>query len=83
VWNRRAVWPFLTTGLCETMSILCIITAISLGRVVIVAPIAASYPVWSLILAGIFLRDVESIHWKVVAGIVSVVVGNFAIHLGR
>jgi hypothetical protein len=39
--------------------------------------------VWSLILAGIFLRDVESIHWKVVAGIVSVVVGNFAIHLGR
>ncbi len=83
VWDRGALWPFLITGLSETMSILCIITAISMGRVVIVAPIAASYPVWSLIFAGIYLRDVESIHWKIVAGIVSVVAGNFAIHLGR
>jgi drug/metabolite transporter (DMT)-like permease len=83
VWDRQALGPFLTTGLSETFSILCIITAISLGRVVIVAPIAASYPVWSLIFAAIFLRDIESINWKVVVGIVSVVVGNFAIHLGR
>jgi drug/metabolite transporter (DMT)-like permease len=83
VWNRRALWPFIATGTCETMSILCIITAISLGRVVIVAPIAASYPVWSLIEARIFLRDIESVTWKVVIGILSVVAGNFAIHLGR
>lgn len=83
VWNRRAIAPFLATGLCETFSILCIITAISLGRVVVVAPIAASYPVWSLILARIFLHDVEAINWKVVAGVLSVVAGNFAIHLGR
>ena len=36
VWcgTAGAVRPFLTTGLCETLSILCIITAISLGRVV-------------------------------------------------
>jgi uncharacterized membrane protein len=54
-----------------------------MGRVVIVAPIAASYPVWSLILAAIFLRDVESVNRKVVAGVVSVVAGNFAIHLGK
>ena len=83
VWNRRALWPFIATGTCETMSILCIITAISLGRVVIVAPIAASYPVWSLILSAVFLRDVESVNWKVIAGVLSVVAGNFAIHLGR
>ncbi len=83
VWNRGALWPFLITGLSETLSILCIITAISMGRVVIVAPIAASYPIWSLIFAGIFLRDVEAINWKIVTGILSVVAGNFAIHLGR
>jgi len=83
VWNRKAIGPFLATGVCETMSILLIITAISMGRVVIVAPIAASYPVWSLILSAIFLRDVEPINWKVITGIVSVVAGNFAIHLGR
>lgn len=83
VWNRRAIVPFLGTGVCETLSILFIITAISMGRVVVVAPIAASYPVWSLIEARIFLRDVEAINWRVVAGIVSVVAGNFAIHFGR
>jgi DME family drug/metabolite transporter len=83
VWNRQAIGPFLATGLCETLSILFIITAISLGRVVVVVPIATSYPVWSLIQARIFLRDVESINWKIVVGILSVVAGNFAIHLGR
>jgi len=83
VWNRKAFWPFIGTGLFETLSILFIITAISMGRVVVVAPIAASYPVWSLIEARIFLRHVEPIHWKIVAGIFSVVAGNVAIHLGR
>ena len=83
VWNRQAIGPFLATGLCETLSILFIITAISLGRVVVVVPIATSYPVWSLIQARIFLRDIESINWKIVTGILGVVVGNFAIHLGR
>jgi len=83
VWNRSALGPFLATGVCETTSILLIITAISMGRVVIVAPIAASYPVWSLMLSAVFLRDVESINWKVIAGILSVVAGNFAIHLGK
>jgi len=83
LWNRQAIGPFLATGLCETFSILFIITAISLGRVVVVVPIASSYPVWSLIQARIFLRDIESINWKVVTGIFSVVAGNFAIYLGR
>jgi DME family drug/metabolite transporter len=83
VWNRKAIGPFLATGVCETISILMIITAISMGRVVIVAPIAASYPVWSLIESAIFLRDVEPINGKIIMGIVSVVAGNFAIHLGR
>jgi drug/metabolite transporter, DME family len=83
IWNRAAIAPFIATGLFETFSILFIITAISLGRVVIVAPIAASYPVWSLIETRIFLRGVESINWKIVAGILSVVLGNFAIHFGR
>jgi drug/metabolite transporter, DME family len=83
VWNRRALIPFLGTGLFETFSILCIITALSIGPVVVIAPIAASYPVWSMVEARMFLRDVEAINWKIVVGILSVVAGNIAIHLGR
>jgi drug/metabolite transporter (DMT)-like permease len=82
VWNRQACWPFIGTGIFETLSILLIITAISMGPVVVVAPIAASYPVWSLIEARVFLRDLEPMSWRVVLGIVSVVCGNVAIHLG-
>jgi drug/metabolite transporter (DMT)-like permease len=82
VWKREAFWPFIGTGVFETLSILLIITAISMGPVVVVAPIAASYPVWSLIEARVFLRDLEPMSWRVVVGILSVVCGNVAIHLG-
>jgi drug/metabolite transporter, DME family len=83
VWARKAFWPFVGTGLFETLSILLIITAISMGRVVVVAPIAASYPIWALIEARIFLRQMEPINLKTVLGIFSVVAGNVAIHLGK
>jgi drug/metabolite transporter (DMT)-like permease len=83
VWNRRALWPFICTGIFETFSIFLIITALSIGPVVVIAPIAATYPVWSLIGAKLFLRDVEQIGLRAALGILSVVVGTVAIHLGR
>jgi uncharacterized membrane protein len=82
-WNRKALGPFLSTGVFETLSIVFIMTSLSVGRVVVVAPIAATYPVWALIGAKIFLRDVEKITLKTVIGILSVVAGTIAIHLGK
>jgi uncharacterized membrane protein len=58
-------------------------TSLSVGPVVLVAPIAATYPVWALIGAKIFLRDVEKITMKTIIGILSVVAGTVAIHLGK
>jgi drug/metabolite transporter (DMT)-like permease len=82
-WNGKALWPFLSTGIFETLSIVFIMNSLSLGRVVVVAPIAATYPVWALIGAKIFLRDVEKIRMKSILGILSVVTGTIAIHLGK
>jgi drug/metabolite transporter, DME family len=82
-WSAGARLPFLWTGISETLSILFIMTSLSLGRVVLVAPIAATYPVWALIGAKMFLRDVEKITLKTIMGILSVVAGTIAIHLGR
>jgi drug/metabolite transporter, DME family len=82
-WNAGARWPLLCTGIFETLSIVLIMTSLSLGRVVVVAPIAATYPVWALIGAKLFLGDVEKITFKTVLGILSVVAGTAAIHLGR
>ncbi len=83
VWDRRALLPFIVTGFCETVSILFIITALSLGPVVIVAPLAATYPMWALLGTVIFLRDVERINFRTMAGILSVVAGTISIHLAR
>jgi len=82
-WNRGALGAFLCTGIFETLSIVFIMTSLSVGRVVVVAPFAATYPVWALIGAKIFLRDVEKITIKTVMGILSVVAGTAAIHLGK
>ncbi|MGH7844905.1 MAG: EamA family transporter [Candidatus Binatia bacterium] len=83
VWNRRAAGYFLVTGLAETVSITSIITALSVGPVVVVAPIAAMYPLWALLGAAIFLREVERVNAKTIFGSLSVVAGAIAIHLGR
>ena len=83
VWDRRALVPFVCTGIFETFSIFLIIQALSIGPVVVIAPIAATYPVWALIGAKLFLKDVERIGLKAAVGILSVVTGTVAIHLGR
>lgn len=83
VWSRQAIRPFLSTGIFETFSLVLIIKAISIGPVVVVAPIAASYPVWALIGAKLFLGDVERVTWKTLVGVASVVAGTAAIHFGR
>jgi DME family drug/metabolite transporter len=79
VWNRAALWPFLVTGVAETLAILLIITALSKGEVSVVAPIATTYPLWSMIGAAVFLRDAERIGAATVAGTLSVVAGTVAI----
>jgi uncharacterized membrane protein len=66
-------------GIFETFSFFS--SSASIGPVI--APIAATYPVWSLIGAKLFLKDVERIGLKAAVGILSVVAGTVAIHLGR
>ena len=82
-WKRAGLWPFFWTGVFETCSILFIMTSLSLGRVVVVAPVAATYPLWALIGAKLFLGNVEEISVKTVLGILSVVAGTVAILLGK
>lgn len=82
IWHRKSFWPFIVTGLCETLSILGIITALSVGSVVVVAPIAGTYPVWALLGTVIFLREHERVKVKTIFGSLSVVAGTVAIHSG-
>ena len=80
-WNRRALIPFLLSGLGETMAVLFMLHAFSAGSVVTVSPITATSPIWTALLGAIFLRRVEQFTLVSVIGTLSVVAGVIAIVL--
>lgn len=81
VWDRRAILPFMFSGLGETLSVMFLLYAYSSGPVVIVAPISSTVPVWTMLLAAIFLRDLEQFSRASVVGSILVVIGVIAISL--
>jgi transporter family protein len=64
----RGVIPALLTGMMGYLGLLCFMYAIREGKMCIVAPLTALYPVVTLVLAVIFLR--EKINIVQLAGII-------------
>jgi len=81
VWDRRALLPFIISGAGETLAVLFLLFAYANGPVVIVAPISSSVPIWTMLLAAVFLRDLEHFTRASVAGSVLAVIGLIAISL--
>ncbi len=82
-WNRRALWPFICAGAFETVASLFSLIAVSMGQVVAVAPLVATSPLWTQVLALLFLRGVERLNVRSVIGTVLVVAGTVTIIAGR
>lgn len=83
VWNRRAMGPFLVAGMFETLGIVLVIAALSVGPVVVVSPIVATGPMWVLVGTWLFLRGIEHINLRTVLGTACVISGTVAISLVR
>jgi drug/metabolite transporter (DMT)-like permease len=81
VWDRRALWPFLFSGLGETLAVLFMLQAFAIGSVVTVSPITATSPIWTALLGAIFLRRLERFTPASVIGTACVVAGVIAIAL--
>ena len=81
VWNQKAFLPFAVAGLFETLGVLLMLIAFATGPVVIVSPITATTPIWTLLMAVIFLRDLERISASTVIGTLCVVAGVIAISM--
>lgn len=81
VWDRRALWPFLFSGLGETLAVLFMLQAFAVGSVVTVSPITATSPIWTALLGAIFLRRLERFTPASVIGTLCVVAGVIAIAL--
>jgi len=78
VWklSRPSLGWFLVGGLTNTGAMLFVFYALSLGKVVVVEPLVSSNPVLSIFLSALFLRDLEVITPRVVAGAACTVVGT-------
>lgn len=82
VWDRRALWAFLAAGVFEAVANAGILYALRGGDVVVIAPITATLPMWTLLGTVVFLRDMERVTRATVLGTVLVVVGIVLVTTG-
>ena len=83
VWNRKGVWYFFVSGFVKRSGALLTLVALTSARVVIVSPIVATTPLFSLVISLIFLRGKEQVTGMTIAGTTAVVAGTVAIALGK
>jgi drug/metabolite transporter (DMT)-like permease len=79
IYTRRGVCWFAVTGLCNCVAVLALYAALEIGTVNLVSPIAASYPLFTLLLNAIILRE-ERVSLRLLAG-VALMVGGVVILL--
>ena len=72
-WRGAAY--FVGAGVFSSMGVVLMFTALSQGRVVVLSPILATNPLFTLLFAALFLRGVERITRRHVAGTALVVAG--------
>ncbi len=82
-WHPQALWPFLIAGSFETLGILLVMLALSVGQVVLVSPIIATSPLWILLGSWLFLRGIEPVTLRTIVGAFCVVSGTIAISMVR
>ena len=81
IWNPKSLLSFILAGVFETLAVLFMLNAFVSGPVVLVSPIAATSPIWTLLMGVIVLRDLEHVNRFAVIGTFCVVAGVIAIYL--
>jgi uncharacterized membrane protein len=73
--NRHCFGWFLAAGITISLGMTCIYYALDLGKVSVVIPIASTGPLFSLIFAALFLRDVERVTFRIVVSASMIIAG--------
>ncbi len=72
-WRGAAF--FAAAGVFSATGVLLLFIALSRGQVVVISPVVATNPLFTLVMASVLLRGVERITMRVVVGAVLVVAG--------
>jgi uncharacterized membrane protein len=75
VMSKRSILYFSLGGIAGSFGQMFILSALRLGRVSVVTPIAGITPIFVLLMTYLFFRKSERINALVVAGVVSIVLG--------
>jgi len=75
----RSAAYFVAAGIAENLGVFLILIALGLGTVSVVTPLAATAPIFVLVLSPLFLRGVERLTWRVVVGTLLIVFGVYLI----
>lgn len=78
-WDRRAIPLFCATGLANGFSVLLLYAALAEGQVSLVAPLVATYPLFTLAFGTVLLRGGEPIRPRFAAGMALTVLGVAAL----
>ena len=74
VYTRRGILWFVLTGLFNCSAVLALYTALDGGTVYVVSPIAATYPLFTLLLNAVVLRE-ERLSARMIGGVALIVSG--------
>jgi DME family drug/metabolite transporter len=75
VCRGRSLVYFAVAGVAENVGVLMLVLALSIGTVSVVAPLASVSPIFVLVLSFFFLRGLEILTARIVAGTVLIVIG--------
>ena len=80
----RSLVYFVAAGVAENVSVFLLVVALSMGAVSVVAPLTNVTPLFVLFFSVVFLRGIEALNTRVVAGTVLIVAGAYLLTaLGR
>jgi uncharacterized membrane protein len=79
VCRGRSLVYFVAAGVAENVSVFLVVVALGMGAVSVVAPLQNVTPIFVLFLSVVFLRGVEALNARVVAGTVLIVAGAYLI----
>jgi len=80
-WRTRLHLPrssllfFVLSGLCEGSAYLLMWRALSIGDVSVVSPLVNAHSIVAIVLAAVFLRDLERVTWRIALAAVLIVCG--------
>jgi uncharacterized membrane protein len=75
----RSLVYFVVAGVAENVSVFLVVVALGMGAVSVVAPLQNVTPIFVLFLSVVFLRGLEVLNARVIAGTALIVVGAWLI----